>query len=110
MAASGHAAAAFAQYATSEFRHHNPHFRGDAQSLARAMDQNAAQFPAKTLDVQRVLCDGDQVAVHSRVRHAPGAPEVAVVHLFRFEGLRIAELWDVGQAAPQPLVNEHGMF
>jgi len=50
------------------------------------------------------------VAVHSRVRLKPDGPRVAVVHILRFEGDRIAELWDVGQPVPPESPNEHGMF
>jgi predicted SnoaL-like aldol condensation-catalyzing enzyme len=50
------------------------------------------------------------VAVHSRVRQTPGDPGGAVVHLFRFEGDRIAELWDIGQPVPAESVNDNGMF
>jgi len=36
---------------------------------------------------------------------------VAVVHIFRFEGDPIAELWDIGQPAPDEIKNEkrHGL-
>lgn len=54
--------------------------------------------------------EGDLVAVHARVRMKPGDPGVALVHIFRFEGDRIAELWDIGQAPPENSPNEHGMF
>jgi predicted SnoaL-like aldol condensation-catalyzing enzyme len=74
------------------------------------MEENARQNPAKRLDVLRTLENGDLVAVHSHVRQAPGDPGAAVVHLFRFDGDRIAELWDVGQAVPAESVNANGMF
>jgi hypothetical protein len=35
---------------------------------------------------------------------------VAVVHIFRFEGERIAELWDVGPPVPAENPNTVGMF
>ena len=35
---------------------------------------------------------------------------MAVVHIFRFEGGRIAELWDLGMPIPEDSVNENGMF
>jgi predicted SnoaL-like aldol condensation-catalyzing enzyme len=38
------------------------------------------------------------------------AMTIAVVHLFRFEAGKIAELWDVGQAQPEQMVNQIGMF
>jgi len=63
----------------------------------------------KDAAVQQALEEGDRVAVHSRIRKAAG-PEIAVVHIFRFEGDRIAELWDVGQREPENSTNENGMF
>ena len=110
MAAAGQARRAFEAYADASFRHHNPYFPGDARALAKAMDQNAAQNPDKTIEFMHVLEDGDLVAVHSRVRHSPGSADAAVVHIFRFEGDRMVELWDVGQEVPADSPNENGMF
>jgi predicted SnoaL-like aldol condensation-catalyzing enzyme len=36
--------------------------------------------------------------------------EHAVVHIVRFDGEKIAEMWDVGQAVPADSPNENGMF
>lgn len=109
-AAAGQANHVGRQHLAPGFRHHNPYFRGDADSLLTAMDENAAQHPHKTLTVQRVLEDHDLVAVHSRVDHGPGLPSAGVVHIFRFDGDRIAELWDLGQEVPPDSPNTHGMF
>jgi predicted SnoaL-like aldol condensation-catalyzing enzyme len=50
------------------------------------------------------------VAVHSRAQLEEGGMELAVVHILRFEGDRIAEMWDIAQAAPVPMANRDGMF
>ena len=92
------------------FRHHNPFFRGDADSLRTAMEENASKSPNKVLEVQRALEDGVLVAVHSRVRQTPEDRGGATVHIFRFENDRIVELWDIGQPVPETSANEHGMF
>jgi predicted SnoaL-like aldol condensation-catalyzing enzyme len=110
LAASGNARQAFALYAADGFKHHNPFFKGDAATLMQAMDDNAKQNPDKIFDIQRALEDGDGVAVHSHVRQSPTDAGAAVIHIFRFEGDKIAELWDVGQAMPDGMVNEFGMF
>ena len=96
--------------AGQNFRHHNPHFKGDADSLKAGMADAHQQFPNTKIDVQRVIAEGDLVAVHSRVQHTPERPVIAVVHIFRFEGEKIAELWDVGMEVPKDSPNENGAF
>src|SRR5262245_66120225 len=101
LAASGYAWEAFQKHVAPGFRHHNPFFRGDGESLMIAMEENATRNPNKVLEIQRALEDGDLVAVHSRVRQKPGDLGAAVVHIFKFEGNLIVELWDMGQAVPE---------
>ncbi|HKP37515.1 MAG TPA: nuclear transport factor 2 family protein [Pyrinomonadaceae bacterium] len=96
--------------AAPNFRHHNPHFKGDTDSLKAGMGQAAEMFPNTKLEVQHVFEDGDFVAVHSRVQHAPNTLPIAAVHIFRFEGDQVAELWDVAMEAPRNSPNENGMF
>jgi predicted SnoaL-like aldol condensation-catalyzing enzyme len=110
LAASGNVREAFDNYVGEKFRHHNPFFPGDAEALKSAMEDNASKNPEKVLVVQRALQEGDFVAVHSWVRPTPTASGVAVVHIFRFEDNRIAELWDIGQPVPESSPNEYGMF
>ena len=74
------------------------------------MDQDARANPDKVLEVQHALHEGNLVMVHSRLRLRAQKQDMAVVHVFRFEGLRIMELWDIGQFQPEHVVNEHGMF
>jgi predicted SnoaL-like aldol condensation-catalyzing enzyme len=92
------------------FRHHNPHFKGDAESLKAGMADAHKQFPNTKLDVQRAIAEDDLVAVHSRVQHSPDRPAIAVVHIFRFEADKIAELWDVGMEVPEDSPNQNGAF
>jgi predicted SnoaL-like aldol condensation-catalyzing enzyme len=110
LVASGSVREAYRKHVSPDFRHHNAYFSGDAESLAAAMEENAARNPNKTLEIQRALQDGDLVAVHSRVRLNPGDLGMGLVHIFRFQGNLIAELWDIGQAVPERSPNEYGMF
>ena len=107
---SGKVREAYRQYVGPDFRHHNAFFRGDAESLMAGMEENAAKNPDKVLEIKHALQDGDLVAVHSHVRQHPGDRGAAVVHIFRFSGDRVAELWDVGQPVPENSPNELGMF
>ena len=110
LAAAGDVDEAYERHVAPGFRHHNPAFRGDADSLKAGMQTNARQNPDKRLEVQRALQDGNEVMVFSRVRQGPDDRGAAVVHLFRFEDGMIVELWDVAQAVPEKSDNENGMF
>src|SRR2546423_10159656 len=107
---SGQIREAYEKYVSPDFRHHNPYFKGDRESLLLGMEKNAAQFADKAYEVKRVLEDGDLVATHSRLKPKPDMPEMAVVHIYRFEGDKIAEEWDLGQQIPDNSPNENGLF
>lgn len=101
---------AFARHAAPGFRHHNPHFAADTATLQAAMKENAGRFPHMVFEVQRAIAEGPLVAVHSRAVLEEGGAELALVHILRFEDGRIAEMWDIAQAAPVPMANQDGMF
>ncbi|MBX7104700.1 MAG: nuclear transport factor 2 family protein [Gemmataceae bacterium] len=109
LARSGDSAAA-AGLCTPGAKHHNAYFPAGMGVLLAAIAQAEKSNPATEHDVKRIIADGDHVAVHSHVRHKPGDAGYAVVHIFRFEGDKIAELWDLGQAVPTDGVNADGMF
>jgi predicted SnoaL-like aldol condensation-catalyzing enzyme len=110
IASAGRAREAWKRHAAPDFIHHNPGVGGGAESLVEAMDANARAYPGKVLEIQRTVAEGPLVAIHSRVRLAPDQPAVATVHLFRIEGGRICEIWDIVQPEPSSSPNPHGMF
>lgn len=110
LVASGDVREAYHRYIGPDFRHHNPFFRGDADALMLAMEENAAKNPHKILEVKRVIEEGEIVAVHSHIKQKQDDLGGAVVHLFRFHNGLIAELWDVGQPIPENSPNENGVF
>lgn len=91
-------------------RHHNPYFAAGMPALLDAIEAAAQASPNRITEVKHVVAEGDYVVVHSHVQHDPAARGAAVVHLFRFDGDRIAELWDVGQPIPEDNANADGMF
>jgi predicted SnoaL-like aldol condensation-catalyzing enzyme len=96
----------FAEGAT----HHNPYVSAGIPALLDAIVEAARTAPGRTVEVKRVVAEADYVVVHSHIRHHSDDPGFAVVHIFRFEGDRIAEAWDVGQAVPESNPNSDGMF
>ncbi|MBP1962983.1 nuclear transport factor 2 family protein [Paenibacillus aceris] len=110
LVASGDVREAYRSYIGPEFLHHNPFFRGDADSLMLAMEENAAKNPHKILEVKCAIEEGNIVAVHSHVKQRQEDIGGAVVHIFRFNNDLIVEFWDVGQPIPEKSPNENGMF
>jgi predicted SnoaL-like aldol condensation-catalyzing enzyme len=111
MAGMGNVDDAYQQYVAPSFIHHNQYFKGDRQSLLTAMQEASKTSPNKSIEIKRIYEDGDTVITHSLVtRQDPKAPDIAVVHIFRFEHDRIAELWDLGQPISNDSPNENGMF
>jgi len=101
---------AYKEFIDPDFWHHNPYFRGDRKSLMAAMEENQGAYPDKILEVERVLEDGDLVAVHSHICMNSDDRGRSVVHICRFEGDKIVEMWDIGQEIPADSPNENGAF
>jgi predicted SnoaL-like aldol condensation-catalyzing enzyme len=91
-------------------KHHNPFFPSGFPALKKAMIENHVQFPSKQLTVRNVLGDGELVAVHSHIVLRPDETGIAAVHLFRFHGDKIVEMWDCGQPLPSDSPNKDGAF
>lgn len=99
---------AYRKYTAPGFRHHNAYFKGDSESLIKGMEDNHVHFPEKILTVKQAIGEGAMVAVHSLLRFTPDHVGISVVHLFRFEGDKIVEFWDVAQILPDDSPNENG--
>ena len=100
---------AYRKYAAANGRHHNPYFQAGFPAQQKGMQENHDQFPNMRLTVKNVIRDGDQVAIHSQIVQKPGEMDLAAVHIFRFQGDKIAEFWDVGEPIPADSPNVDGM-
>jgi len=110
LTATGKVSEAYNLYVSPDFKHHNMHFKGDADSLKKAMEESAVNLPAKELEIQFVIQEGNRVAVYSKVTVSEGEPGIALVHFFLFSDSKIVELWDLAQAPPEEIINENGLF
>ena len=110
LVASGKVREAYTKYVSADFRHHNPYFKGDRESLMKAMEDNAVKTPNKVLEIKMAIEEGNLVTTFSHIRQKPEELGAAVVHIFRFERDHITEMWDLGQAVPKESPNENGMF
>ena len=101
---------AYEKYVAKNMKHHNAYFHGDAESLKKGMIEAHTKFPNTSINIKHVLEEGNIVAVHSHVKMQSEDPGVAVVHIFRIENKKIAEMWDIGQQIPKESPNKNGLF
>lgn len=96
-------------YTLPEFKHHNAYFSGDRESLLQGMMDNNIACPNKKLTVKLAVSEPPYVTLLADVKIAEGK-EAAVVHIYRFEGEKIAEMWDISQEVPENSPNVNGMI
>ncbi|QOV37572.1 nuclear transport factor 2 family protein [Streptomyces ferrugineus] len=98
------------RYVRPDYIQHNPLAPDGAEALKNLGVSIHQQFPDAEYDIERVISEGDLVLVHSNVVMTPGTRGMAVFDIFRFQGGKIAEHWDVGQAVPETSANGNDMF
>lgn len=96
-------------YTMQNFIHHNGFYCGDRESLLNGMLDSNKLFPNKKLVIKMAIAEPPYVTLFSQVQITEGK-EIAVVHIYRFDGERIAEMWDISQEVPEDSPNEYGMF
>jgi predicted SnoaL-like aldol condensation-catalyzing enzyme len=99
---------AYDKYVALNFIHHNQYFKGDRESLLIAMEEARKTSPNKTFVIKQLIEEGDRVFAHSHLTKE--TIDLTVVHMFRFEENKIAELWDVAQVISKDSPNENGLF
>lgn len=98
------------RYVRPDYIQHNPLAPDGAETLKGLAGVVSGQFPDAVYDIERVVSQGDLVLVHSNVVLTPGTRGSAVFDIFRFQGGRIAEHWDVAQEVPESSANGNDMF
>ena len=108
------------KFFASDCKTHNPYTVGGMNELVDAMiavQKQGSQGVVKgstadfKLIVKQVLADGDLVAVHTQISGSnPSAGGLRQVHIFRFNGDKIVEYWDITQMVPENAPNAAGAF
>ena len=99
-----------AGYFGPHFINHNPRAKDGIEGFRALMQDLKKQFPGVRADVKRAFADGDFVMLHVHVKLQPQELGLAIVEIFRLEGGKIAEHWDVRQPVPETSANTNGMF
>lgn len=89
---------------------HNPVMPSGAANMKAVYTGVFAQFPDLTFDVERVIGEGDLVAVHAHLVAVPGTRGQALGEIFRVKDGRIVEIWSSTQDVPETSLNTNTMF
>lgn len=95
------------QYVSADtFIQHNPHLDNGLEALAGFLPHLFDNMmPEGTWEVKRVIAENDMVVVHSLAKASPDALGMAVVDIFKVEGDKIVEHWDVTTDVPESTVS-----
>jgi predicted SnoaL-like aldol condensation-catalyzing enzyme/quinol monooxygenase YgiN len=89
---------------------HNPLIADGRAGLQAFVAHLNEQFPHLDAAIKTVVAEGDLVFAHVHGIRVPGQRGSAIVDIFRLEGGKIVEHWDVQQPIPEHAANGNGMF
>jgi predicted SnoaL-like aldol condensation-catalyzing enzyme len=111
LAINGHQPAAAAEkYIGARYIQHNPAAPDGPQMFVKFFEDFLQNYPNAHAQIKRVVADGDLVAVHAHWKRDENDRGTAVVDIFRVEGGKIVEHWDVVQPVPEQSLNSNTMF
>lgn len=92
------------------YTQHNPMAKDGVEGFLAFAEWYTATFPQLNFAFKRCIAEGDYVVLHSHITTAPGERGTAVVDIFRMEGGKMVEHWDVLQEVPEKVENTNTMF
>jgi predicted SnoaL-like aldol condensation-catalyzing enzyme len=101
---------AVADHFGDRYIQHNPDATDGPEAFIGYVKWLRSEHPHLTLEIKRVIAEGDLVATHSHLILEPGQPSLALADFFRLERGKVVEHWDVIQEVPDTAANPNGMF
>jgi predicted SnoaL-like aldol condensation-catalyzing enzyme len=98
------------KYVGPQYIQHNPLAPDGADAFVGFVTGYVGQFPELSVDIKRVVGEGDMVALHALIKTSADDPGLVAADFFRLENGKIVEHWDVLQPFPQTSANDHPMF
>lgn len=89
------------------FIEHNPMARDGAAGLRAFIGWLGATFPDNQADIKLVVADGDLVVLQVYTRFSPEMRGNAMIEIFRLDGGKIVEHWDVVEDTPRRPANNN---
>ena len=92
----GHVEEAFRLCAGAPYRQHNPLIEDGMEGVKKFVAFVMANHPDAHCEIKRIFADGNHVILHSHWHGLSDNPRgEAVVDIFRLEGGKVIEHWDV---------------
>lgn len=99
------------KYQGSQYIQHNPQAPDGPEAFVEFVTGFASQFPELSIDLKRVVAEGDIVVTHGLITTGPDDAGTVAADFFRLdEDGKIVEHWDVLQPFPETSANDHPMF
>jgi predicted SnoaL-like aldol condensation-catalyzing enzyme len=89
---------------------HNPMIADGVEGIRKHLLELRRQFPELRAEVKRIIADGDLVVAHVHAQRTSIDPGLAIVDIFRLEGGKLVEHWEVRQPVPDTAMHDNGMF
>lgn len=104
----------FEKWVDPGYIQHNPFAATGRDAAIAFLEPFVANNPTQRTTIHRIIADGNIVAVHSHGWNESGDAAAkrgfAVVDIFRVEGCKVMEHWDVLSAVPETSANTNTMF
>ena len=104
----------FEKWVDPGYIQHNPYAQTGREAAIAFLTKFVEGNRGQRTTIHRVIADGNLVAAHSHGWQEQGTPEqkrgFAVVDMFRVEGCKVMEHWDVISPVPETSANTNTMF
>lgn len=104
----------FERWVDPGYIQHNPYAATGREAAISFLEKFVQENPGQRTKIHRIIADGNLVAVHSHGWNESGDAAAkrgfAVVDIFRVEGCRVMEHWDVLSPVPEAAANTNTMF
>lgn len=99
-----------AEVVADDYKQHNPQVPDGKAPFVSYFAGYFKENPQARARIVRSATDGDLVYLHVHSTNGPGDRGQAVVDIFRVQGGKIVEHWDVIQDVPEKAANKNTMF
>ncbi len=104
----------FEKWVDPGYIQHNPYAATGRDAAIAFLEPFVANNPTQKTTIHRIIADGNIVAVHSHGWNETGDAAAkrgfAVVDIFRVDGCKVMEHWDVLSPVPEAGANTNTMF